>query len=360
MKAPRVVLFLGLLALAGCGGAAAGQPAPASPGASASIGVPPLSARGKLHIALPEGNTAYVAFYAALDRGYFQQAGLDVTADHFRGSVTQQLPRLATGDIDFLPVPPSPAAFNQVQQGFGIKLVAGMDRARPDKPVSGWLMVLPGEKDQIKDYSDLKGKTVEGGAQGSPADVYAREAIARGNLTPDRDVKLRYDLRGDPSDLLNVAKNHAADVLVAPSPLWVPVEQQGLAARWKSADETAPWYQTNGLGFSSKALSQNRAAVVKFLQVYLATARQIDANNGDWTPELVNSVVKWSFGADTPDMVRGAGAVIAYDPNGALDLDSLHKVEYLWLQEGLIKQKVDDAALLDTGPLQEALAGLPK
>ncbi|MBV9322649.1 MAG: ABC transporter substrate-binding protein [Chloroflexi bacterium] len=355
------LLLLALTACSAVPGPSAATPSPTS--AAAATGALPfaqMSPRASLHIGLPEGNTAYVVLYAALDRGYFDEAGLDVTVDHFRGSVTTQMPRLSTGDLDFLPAPPSPALFNQVQQGFGVKLVAGMDQANVDQPVSGWLMLLPDQKDSIKDYADLKGKTIEGAVQGSPIDVFTHAAIASGNLEAGRDVTIKYDVKGDPSDFLNIARNHVVDAMVVPSPLWPPVEQQGYASRWKSAEEIAPWYQTNGLGFSSKALESNRAAVVTFLKVFVYTARQINQTHGQWTDDLVDSAVKWSFGTNTPEQVRGAGGVTTYDPNATLMLDSLHRTQNLWIEEGLVKAAVADADLIDTSPLDEALAQLGK
>jgi ABC-type nitrate/sulfonate/bicarbonate transport system substrate-binding protein len=272
-----------------------------TPGGSSSVSAStagalpfaPLSPHARFHIGLPEGNTAYVVYYYALDRGWFDQAGLAMTVDHFRGSVTTQMPHLATGELDFLPAPPSPALFNQVEQGFGVKLAAGMDDANADQPVTGWLMLLPDQKDRIKDYSDLKGKTLEGAVQGSPIDVVTNAAIARGNLTRGKEVTIKYDVKGDPSDFLNIARNHVADAMMMPSPLWPPVEQQGLAVRWKSAEEIAPWYQTNGLGFSSKVLQNNRQAAVTFLKVFLYAGRQVNQTHGQWTDDLVNSKV-WS------------------------------------------------------------------
>jgi ABC-type nitrate/sulfonate/bicarbonate transport system substrate-binding protein len=267
------------------------------------------------------------------------------------------MPRLATGDLDFLPAPPSPALFNQVEQGFGVKLAAGMDQSNPEQPTSGWLMVLPDQQDRIKDYADLKGRVIEGAVRGSPIDVFTHAALQRANLT-DQDVTIKYDVKGDPSDFLNIARNHVADVMMVPSPLWPAVLQQGLAVKWKSAEEVAPWYQTNGLAFSSKALLERRAAVVAFLKVFVYTARQINQTHGQWTDEFVNTAVKWSFGVNDAEQIRGAGGVVYYDPNGQLNLDSLHRTQDLWVQEGLVKAAIADAQLVDTGPLQEAIAQL--
>ncbi|MBV9119616.1 MAG: ABC transporter substrate-binding protein [Chloroflexi bacterium] len=337
---------------------ASGSPSAAASGPAVNINVPPLSPRAKFHIALPQGNTAYIAFYYALEKGYFDKAGLDVTADHFRGSVTQQMPRLATGDIDFLPAPASPALLNQQQQGFGVKIVAGMDVANPSKPINGYLMLQPELQGKINDYKDLKGHTIEGAVQGSPADVYARAAVVQGGLAP-KDVTLKYDVRGDPSDMLNIAKNKVADVVDAPSPLWVDLQNQKLMVIWKSAEDTAPWFQTNALGFSSKAMSSNRAAVEKFLEVYLLTARELNKVSG-WPDELVNIDVKYSYGDATPDQIRGTKSLITYEPNGQLSLDSLHRVQDMFVEEGLLKTKADEAQLIDNGPLNDALKAVGK
>ncbi|MBV9119618.1 MAG: ABC transporter substrate-binding protein [Chloroflexi bacterium] len=317
--------------------------------------ITPLNPKVTLHVAATAGNSAYLPLFYAKDKGYFDQAGLNVDLQLFRGSITTLIPRLATGDLDIAPGAPSPATFNMAPQGFDAKIVAGYDVSRPERPTGGWLMVITREKDNIKDYKDLKGHPVEGAVMGSPADLFAREAVKKGGLDPNKDVTMKYDVKGDPSDLLNIAKAQAADVVSTFAPLWVPLEQQGYAVRWKASEDAAPWYQAGLLIASGKSLQQNRPAIAKFLEVFLATAREINKTDGQWTDDLANTIVKNGQDCCTVAQVKGSGDVVSYRPDGAINVDSLNRSEDLWVEEGQVKQKVDPAKLIDNGPLGDAI-----
>jgi ABC-type nitrate/sulfonate/bicarbonate transport system substrate-binding protein len=255
-------------------------------------------------------------------------------------------------------VGPAPALFNQ-ESNFGMKVVAGMDKANPAVPRNGWLMLMPQAQDSVKTYADLKGKTLEGLVEGSSGDVYANAVAALGGLTPSKDITLRFSVKSR-ADMLAVAKNKVADAMIADGTSAGLIEQQGLATKFKSLEDVAPWYQINVIGASQKALQNNRPALVKFLETYIYTAREVNQAQGKWTDELTNSLVKWSFGLYTSDSVRAGGAVGSYDPNATINLDSLHRSQDLWVQEGSVKQRVSDASLLDTTLVDDALKNVGK
>ena len=98
MTKAKISMFLGIagisLALAGCG------PKPAAPPASpATGGAAVTAASGKPFVVSYNQWIGFVGLFAALDKGYFQAAGLNVQPKQFPGPV-DSMPLLMTGKID--------------------------------------------------------------------------------------------------------------------------------------------------------------------------------------------------------------------------------------------------------------------
>jgi len=107
--------------------------------------VKPLSPRATIKLAMNPQNISFLAAYYAMDKGYFDQAGLDINYIEFRGSSNTQLPLLARGDIDMSTTTPSPPLFNQLTAGFDIKAIAPFDVPHQGRLSSAWINVIKDE-----------------------------------------------------------------------------------------------------------------------------------------------------------------------------------------------------------------------
>jgi ABC-type nitrate/sulfonate/bicarbonate transport system substrate-binding protein len=141
-------------------------------------------------------------------------------------------------------------------------------------------------------------------------------------------------------------------------PMATQAEQQGLIVRWKTTGEVVPWYQPSLLAMSSKFLTENRPAAVKFMEVYLLAAREVNAPNGQWTPDLLATAARWN-NLD-PSIITAQGGVVYFEPNGFLDPASLDRSQQFWMQTNQLKQLVDVSQVMDVSPTQDALATLGK
>jgi hypothetical protein len=54
-------------------------------------------------------------------------------------------------------------------------------------------------------------------------------------------------------------------------------------------------------------------------------------------------------------VIISPGGTPYFDPNGAMNVDSLSRVQDIWLTDGQIQQKVDVAQLVDQSVLDDAL-----
>jgi ABC-type nitrate/sulfonate/bicarbonate transport system substrate-binding protein len=318
-------------------------------------GVQPLAQRASLKLAINPTLIGYLPLLVALDKGYFAQANLDVQPQLFNASAATQLPLLARGDLDVAPVVSTPATYNQFAQGFNIQLIAAFGSPKAGRASDAWLTVRADEVDQIKTPQDLKGKVVEGGTDGTPFAVLAYGAIQQAHLTIGQDVTLQFRARGT-ADMLAMAQSHAADVIAMTEPTASNAEQQGIARRWLSYAELAPWYQSSLLGASSQFLQGHPDAAEKLLEVYAVTARELNATNGVWTDDLIEIVTRRA-GVDAAT-VKAQGGVPYYDPNVPVSIESLDRTQQLWVQNGQVKDPVDVTKLVSIEPLDHALQAI--
>jgi ABC-type nitrate/sulfonate/bicarbonate transport system substrate-binding protein len=273
------------------------------------------------------------------------------------GSSNAMLPLLARGDIDVTNMTPSPALYSQAQQGFDIRVVASHGVEMPGRITVAWLTVLKDRADEIKTFADLKGRTLEAGAQGTVFDLLTLQALQQANLVPGQDANVTYRVKNT-SDTLVLAQNKAADVIAMVDPMATQAEQQGFIVRWKTTGEVVPWYQPSILAMSSKFLTDNRAAAEKFMEVYLLASREINATNGQWSPDLLATASRWN-NLDAA-IITAQGGVVYFEPNGFLDPASLDKSQQFWIQTKQIKEAVDISRVMDVSPTQDALAVVGK
>jgi ABC-type nitrate/sulfonate/bicarbonate transport system substrate-binding protein len=371
--------------LVGCGGSAASTPgasqaasaatsaAPTSrPAAAASVQpsasgrvetldtLEPLAQRVKMKIALtPSQAQGMLPQFLALDKGWFAKAGLDVEVDRAARTGADIVPLLEHGDLDLSWMGLSPALFNQPAQGFNTKILASMSTPKEGRLSDLWLVVLKDLAGSIKTVQDLKGRTLEAATKGSSLDLLATEAVKEAGLTPGKDVTISYRAK-TPADLLVLAQNKGADVLVLTEPQATEAERQNFVVRWKTygPGSLVPWLQPRSIGTSQAFIQKNRAALVKFLEVYLLASREINKTNGAWTDDILAVVTKQSgISAET---FKAMGGVTYFDPNGAINMDSYVKGQDFWAESGEVKQKSDVTKLIDLEPLNEALARVGK
>jgi ABC-type nitrate/sulfonate/bicarbonate transport system substrate-binding protein len=351
------------LSLAGAGCGSATRPGPATSSASsvqpsselpgAIARIQPLNQRTKLRLQINPGILAYLPLNLALAKGWLDRAGLDIDLSTYRGGSGEVLSRLAKGDVDMSGTTPSPPLFNQFQQGFDARVITVLGVPKEGRASDTWLTVLKDEAGQIKDYADLKGRTIEAATEGSTPDLLAISAVKLAGLTPGTDVKIDHKARTI-QDLVSLAKAKSADVVAMNEPLATQAQKDGTVVKWKTYIDLVPWYQGAQLSVSGAYLKEHREAVVKFLEVYVQACRLVNATNGQWTDDFLT--VASTRGDVPPDVIRDQGPVPYYAPDGLPSVESLGKVQDVWIERGLLSQKIDVANLVDLTVSRDAVA----
>jgi ABC-type nitrate/sulfonate/bicarbonate transport system substrate-binding protein len=209
------------------------------------------SGNTKIRVGLPDFTSSSVPFEIARQMGYFSQEGLDVEV--IRMSCAVSVRALVAKSIDFDSCAGVKAAVSAVSQGIRMKIVM----ARFNRP----LMDLIGSKD-VQKVSDLAGKIIGSGSQGSPAEVFLEEFLAANGLNAQKDVKMLSV--GTSSDRIAAlfAKRVSATVL---SPPWnFKILDQGYR-RIANMGESVLGYQ-GSLSILQASVEEKKAGVLGFMR----------------------------------------------------------------------------------------------
>jgi ABC-type nitrate/sulfonate/bicarbonate transport system substrate-binding protein len=163
----RVLVVIVALALAACGGDDEGGAGGGDQQQTRSIRV--LETAG-----IPSAFLEY-----AVDRGFFEQEGLDVTVQPSQGGA-EAIPALVSGDVQV-------AGSNAVSvllattQGLDLRIVAPGTFARPDEDFSA---IVAAKDGPIRGPQDLEGKRLAVNTLKNITEVTAREALAKEGVDP--------------------------------------------------------------------------------------------------------------------------------------------------------------------------------
>lgn len=289
-------------------------------------------------------------FFLAQDKGYFRAAGLDVQFEAFNGSSTAQIPRLARGDVDIMPLAIGPPFFNQFSEGFNVKLIGALSAPKKGWNDTTWLVVRQDLWDSkaVRTPKDLRGKIVDGVAPGSPIDFIALQTIANGGLTM-KDVTYGNKFR-DPPSWISALTNKAVDVMGLPEPFATAVQAQHLAHKWLGMDDVAPWFHETFIAASVPFARDHHDAAVRFMRALLHAANDVKAANGHWTPEFVTLVAKY---AQLPEATVRQIPGPANPGDGQIDLDSVLRQEDFWRARGLVQTRVPASSIIDFSVLRD-------
>jgi ABC-type nitrate/sulfonate/bicarbonate transport system substrate-binding protein len=213
--------------------------------------VTPARANTKIRVGLPDFTSSSVPFEIARQMGYFSQEGLDVEV--IRMSCAASVRALVARSIDFDSCAGVKAAVSAVSQGVRMKIVM----ARFNRP----LMDLIGNKD-VPNISDLAGKIIGSGSQGSPAEVFLEEFLAANGLNPQKDVKMLSV--GTSSDRVAALFAKRVSVTVLSPPWNFKILDQGYR-RIANMGESVLGYQ-GSLSILQASVDEKKSSVLGFMR----------------------------------------------------------------------------------------------
>jgi NitT/TauT family transport system substrate-binding protein len=329
-----LTVLAGLLAGAPAGAEAPKPRAPLSPPVNVTVGT--------------IGSASDIAFFIAYERGYFKAEGLEVKIE-LLGSATKMMPALATNDLQVASGGLNAGLINAIARDIPLRIVADKGTLVPG---SGYQTFLVKKElaEKVRDYKDLKGLTIasSGGAITTDSVVINR-ALGRGGLTI-KDAKI-VDLRFP--DMVTALAKGAVDMALIIEPFATRAIDQGVAVRWKNADEIAPNLQLAAVFYGPKFMSAQPEAAKRFMVAYVRAAR-------DYNDEFLKGADKDAVIAiltkHTP--IKDAAVYRRIVPpsinaNAELNVESIKESLAAWVKTGVV-QNVEIDKLVDTQYLRYA------
>jgi NitT/TauT family transport system substrate-binding protein len=347
------LLFALLLTTAGC--APASTPAPASPPPSANAPPPAASAPPAAATAVPapvhvrvasQFAASDVGHYLAVERGYYQQEGLDVALVNF-SDASQMIPSVATDQVEVGGIGANPAMWNAVARGVRLKLVLDKGSVRPGAGYTA-LVIRKDVYDagRGRTLADLRGLRIACTPPGRATTVAIPMAVGMERAGASFD-----DLTIEPlpfPDMAAALANGSVDGAIIIEPFLSRVLRQGSAVRLMGLEEIYPDYPIGQVGFSP-GFYANRAAARGLVRGYIRAVRDYDnalaRRTSDADRAQVDEILSRYTHLDVPTIQEMVP--VGLNPNGRFNVEALrHAYRWFW-EQGFIPEPVSEAALDD-------------
>jgi NitT/TauT family transport system substrate-binding protein len=127
--------------------------------------------------------------YIAIEKGYFREAGIDVTLERFNSAAQATAP-LSTNQVQVSGGATSAALFNAFARGWSVRIALGRTGDRPGFS-SDTLSVRNDLRDSVKTLQDLKGRKIAINAPAAGLQYMVGKMLESAGLTI-RDVEVVY------------------------------------------------------------------------------------------------------------------------------------------------------------------------
>ncbi|HLI25543.1 MAG TPA: ABC transporter substrate-binding protein [Chloroflexota bacterium] len=350
-------LALALL-LAGCAGPGRVPASPTGGAGAASSGLPGPVPSGPPPATPPSAPAAPVvvkagAVYAltdspifmALERGYFEEAGIRLDLQQF-DTVVNAIPAVSTGQLDVAFDGALSAGFlNAIGRGIGIKIVANQGIAavaRADRPyyaiVAAKALVDNG---QVQRVADLRGQPVGVLAEGSLAQLLVDTALRSEGLTL---ADVRQQTLSFPDTLAGLRGGSLAGGFLV-EPFITLGRQQGLLEVLLSAEKLAPGREITLVLYSPQFAQQ--PAATSFMVAYLRGVRDyVQAFFGDGDRAAAVAQLAKHLAVKEPALYERMGLPYV-NPDGRVTTADLQAQQAWHVAQGLVAQPVNMESLVD-------------
>jgi NitT/TauT family transport system substrate-binding protein len=298
-----------------------------------------------------------VPMYLAVDRGYFQQEGVDLEFVPF-ASNSEMVPAIATDQVEAGGLSLNAATLNALARGIRLKAVLDAGSLRPGHGFTA-LVIRKEVYDagRGRSLADLAGLNLANTPPGKATTNYCAMAAALQRAgAPESDVSI---LPLPFPDMVTALANGAIDGALMGEPFLSRSLRQGTAVKVMSQDEMYPYFTVIFVAYSS-GLYANRPAAKGFARAYIRAVRDYQAAISGASGSADRAQVDESIARYTRIDVATVRemAPVGFSPNGLLNQDSMLWC-YQWLRDqGFVPDPVPEgtlAALWGTELVDEVL-----
>jgi NitT/TauT family transport system substrate-binding protein len=285
----------------------------------------------RLRISVPVHGFSHIAFYAAKEKGYFQEEGLDVEVILMSGAIG--IRALIAGDVDASTVGGS--ALPPILRGAPLRMVF----VSLDKPTH-WLYAKP----EIRTLKDLKGRKVAVDGLGGTLESLLRWVLEKNGLEAGRDVPILAV--GPPPGRFAALTSGAIDATLFTLPLNFRAEEAGFRELVNFVKQDI--VSLTGTIVVREALFQSDAGLVEKLVRGAVKGHLYAKNNRSGTIAILSRTLKIKEDVATKIYDAASPAMVA---DGSIDEETQRKViddtrKSLGMKESVSADKVFRFALV--------------
>lgn len=259
----------------------------------------------------------------------------------FRGTDTR-FQAFQAGQLDIATSAASAAIF-AASQGLDFRIIASISREELPGFVTQYMAL---ESAPIHSLKDLKGKTIGNNAARSSIELWARVALAKAGLDPDRDVKwaiVPFPAQGD------AVRSHRIDVGAFPEPFASLEMAKGGMKTVFTSKTGIPFGEELMVLIASPSFLKSHSAVVRaYLSDFVKTTHFYLQHTRKARQALIDSKlvrIPASIYLSMPDNYR--------EPDARIDISALEKAQDIAIKFGFQKQRVDINKLVDMSYLSK-------
>ncbi|WP_404450634.1 ABC transporter substrate-binding protein [Virgibacillus necropolis] len=353
-----IPLFLFALAVSGCSSDNAEEPVDSGESSENSNAVSEENPSGDLAplketatvVIAEDGSASGAGFYIAKEKGYFEDYNIEVEFAKFANS-DDMLPALAAGEVDIAGGISSASFFNAIAQGINVKIIA--DKGHNIEGSSYFTFVIGKDsQDEIKEYSDLKGKKIAVSTENAVDDYIFHKMLEHAGLTED-DVE--FVLMPDFGNMLAAIGNGSIDAALQIEPLITQGVEEDIHVRFGDATDFAPKAQIAMVLGSPKFINEEKDVSLRFMAAYLKGVR--DYNDafikGEGKDEVIKIMTEHTALKD-PKLWENV-SVTGLNPNGEMFVDDIKSQYKMYQENGAIRGELDFDKAVDTSLTEKAV-----
>lgn len=285
--------------------------------------------------------------FIALEKGWFKEAGLDLTIKDFTAA-TQPPLAVVSGDADFGMTAFTAGFYNLAAKG-GLKVIAAQSAERPGYQLVAIAVTNAAWDAGVRSIKDFAGKRIAMTAAGSSMH-YSIEIVARKYGVDPKTITM-VPLNALPN-MAAAFKGGTVDGALFPVTTWRQVEADagGHLIGW--VGDEAPW-QLGGVFTAPKTIAEKRPMVEKFIAGYVRGAAAYNEafgkrENGKLVPGPgYDDLLGILAGAVKQSKELVAAGLPYIDPQGRLDVGDIYKQVQLWQGQGQVARDADPKTFVD-------------
>lgn len=267
----------------------------------------------------------YAPFFLAEDKGYFDEAGVDVELIAKGGTSGETYQLVSTNNVTAGGATWGAGLFNATEAGASLSVIASVSRIPETGPNPSPFVVST--ESGITDIEGVKGARVGIPGDGGFGIYSVYKALEAGGLTLD-DVEL---VNVGPPETGPALVNGSIDAAWSIEPISTSLEDEGIAEEILPIDYHAGT-ELGALVFSTEYVDEHPDAVVAFTAAYLRAAAELE--EGGWDDAANQEII--ARYTELPVETLTSLALTEQDPTGEIDWADVREQEQFFRERGTL------------------------